>query len=35
MQAQPLAGKILGGPDASFAVAEWSDPGGLVADKPR
>lgn len=35
MQAQPLAGKIMGGSASSFAVAEWSDPGGHVGDKPR
>jgi len=35
MQAPPLAGKILGSPDSSFAVAEWSDPGGPAGDRPR
>lgn len=26
--APPLAGHVLGGPDTSFVIAEWSDPGG-------
>ncbi|KAA6460863.1 cupin domain-containing protein [Acidobacteria bacterium AB60] len=35
MQAPPLAGHTLGNPDNSFAVAEWSDPGGPIGDRPR
>jgi mannose-6-phosphate isomerase-like protein (cupin superfamily) len=35
MQAPPLAGKILGSTDGSFAIAEWSDPGGPAGDRPR
>ena len=35
MQAPPLAGKTMGSPDSSFAVAEWSDPGGPAGERPR
>ena len=35
MQAPPLAGKTMGGSDGSFAVAEWSDPGGPAGNRPR
>ena len=35
MQAPLLAGKTMGSLDSSFAVAEWSDPGGAPSDRPR
>lgn len=35
MQAPLLAGKTMGSPDSSFAVAEWSDPGGPAGERPR
>jgi uncharacterized cupin superfamily protein len=31
MFAPPLAGNVLGSADNSFAIAEWSDPGGSSA----
>lgn len=34
MIAAPLAGNVLGSPDNSFAVAEWSDAGGS-SPQPR
>src|SRR6202035_1445565 len=35
MQAPLLAGNTMGSLETSFAVAEWSDPGGPVAEGPR
>lgn len=35
MEAPLLAGKVLGNTENSFAVAEWSDPGGPAGDRPR
>ncbi|HEY3704705.1 MAG TPA: cupin domain-containing protein [Terracidiphilus sp.] len=34
MMAAPLAGNVLGSTASSFAVAEWSDPGG-TSNSPR
>ena len=33
MIASPLAGNVLGSVDQSFAVAEWSDPGGPAGSR--